>query len=64
MWHAGAKAVKFNEFKLLNSKKERDFNDWAILVDIKYYGYHSMPEGVSLFKEIISQAVCTPAGEE
>ena len=55
MWHAGAKAVKFNEFKLLNSKKERDFNDWAILVDIKYYGYHSMPEGVSLFKEIISQ---------
>jgi len=48
-------SVKFNEFKLLNSKKERDFNDWAILVDIKYYGYHSMPEGVSLFKEIISQ---------
>ena len=48
-------SVKFNEFKLLNSKKERDFNDWVILVDIKYYGYHSMPEGASLFKEIISQ---------
>lgn len=25
------------------------------MVDIKYYGYHSMPEGASLFKEIISQ---------
>jgi hypothetical protein len=48
-------STKLNEFKLLNSKKEKDFNDWAILVDIKYYGYHNIPEGVSLFKEIISQ---------
>ena len=49
-------SIKSNEFKLLNSKKEKDFNDWTILVDIYYYGYHNMPEGVSLVKEITRPA--------
>ena len=39
---------KLNEFKLLNSKKFKDINDWVILVNIYYYGYHTMPEGASL----------------
>lgn len=39
---------------LLNSKKVKDFNDWAILVNIYYYGYHTIPEGKSLAIEIIS----------
>lgn len=46
---------KLNEFKLLNSKKEKDFNDWVILVDIYYYGYHTIPEGASLAKEITTK---------
>nr|QVG61560.1 hypothetical protein [Rhizoctonia sp.] len=48
-------SAKLNEFKLLNSKKEKDFNDWVILVNIYYYGYHTIPEGASLAREITSQ---------
>nr|YP_009493071.1 LAGLIDADG endonuclease [Ganoderma tsugae]AWJ63866.1 LAGLIDADG endonuclease [Ganoderma tsugae] len=44
----------FTKTKLLNSKKLKDFNDFCTLVDVYYYGYHTIPEGESLAREIIS----------
>ena len=41
-------SFNLNGFKLLNSTKVKDFNDWVILVNIYYYGYHTIPEGASL----------------
>jgi hypothetical protein len=38
--------------KILQSKKYLDFVDWSLLVYIFYYGYHRLPEGISLIKEI------------
>ena len=40
---------------LLRSKKIKDFNDWCILVNIFYFGYHTIPEGVSVINEIRSR---------
>jgi hypothetical protein len=45
----------FCNFKILNSKKIKDFYDWIILVNIYYYGYHRLPEGISLINQIKSQ---------
>jgi len=36
----------------LQSKKFKDFCDWSILVNISFYGYHSLPEGISLINDI------------
>lgn len=44
----------FTKTKLLNSKKLKDFNDFCVLVNIYYYGYHTIAEGESLAREIIS----------
>lgn len=44
----------FTRTKLLNSKKKKDFNDFCVLVNIYYYGYHTIAEGESLAREIIS----------
>jgi hypothetical protein len=37
---------------ILKSKKLKDFNDWSIVVDIYYLGYHLIPEGKLLITEI------------
>lgn len=37
---------------LLNTKKEKDFIKFSILVDTYYYGYHTIIEGESLAREI------------
>ena len=39
----------------LQSAKVRDFLDWVTLVNIYYFGYHLLPEGVSLVNEIKSR---------
>ena len=39
---------------LLRSKKIKDFNDWCILVNIFYFGYHTIPEGISVINDIRS----------
>jgi len=39
----------------LKSKKLKDFNDWSIIVDIYYFGYHLIPEGQTLITEIKNQ---------
>jgi hypothetical protein len=44
-----------SKFKILNSKKKKEFYDWTILVNIYYYGYHRLPEGISLINDIKSQ---------
>lgn len=38
--------------KILRSKKLKDFNDWSILVNINYFGYHLIPEGKIIITEI------------
>ena len=38
----------------MKSKKLKDFNDWSIVVDIYYFGYHLIPEGKFLITEIKS----------
>nr|YP_010846157.1 LAGLIDADG homing endonuclease [Cyathus stercoreus]WEV87344.1 LAGLIDADG homing endonuclease [Cyathus stercoreus] len=37
---------------ILKSKKLKDFNDWSIVVNLYYLGYHLKPEGQLLIKEI------------
>lgn len=37
---------------ILKSKKLKDFKDWSMVVDIYYLGYHLLPEGKFLIKEI------------
>jgi cytochrome c oxidase subunit 3 len=49
----GANATD-NKFKLFKSKKLKDFNDFCVLVNINYYGYHTIPEGKTLANEITS----------
>jgi hypothetical protein len=41
-----------SNFNILQSKKVKDFYDWSILVNIYYYGYHTLPEGISLTEYI------------
>ena len=43
-----------SNFNILNSKKYLDFCDWSILVCIFFYGFHRLPEGISLINEIKS----------
>ena len=42
----------FSKFNILQSKKLKDFNDWSILVNIYYFGYHLLPEGIYIINEI------------
>jgi hypothetical protein len=42
----------FSNLNVLKSKKLEDFNDWSILVNIYYLGYHLLPEGKILINEI------------
>jgi hypothetical protein len=42
----------FSKVNVLHSKKLKDFNDWTILVNIYYLGYHLLPEGIILNNEI------------
>lgn len=44
-----------SKFKILNSQKYRDFCNWSFLVDIYYYGYHKLSEGINLINEIKSK---------
>ena len=37
---------------ILRTKKLKDFSDWSFVVDIYYFGYHLLPEGKLLIKEI------------
>ena len=34
------------------SKKKLDFNDWAIIVKLYYFGYHLLPSGKSLIEKL------------
>ena len=43
-----------NHVKLFNTKKARDFEDWLKLLDIFYFGYHTLPEGMALVNKITS----------
>src|SRR6266702_3719235 len=49
--------IKFeNHIKELNLfERIKDFNDWSIILDIYYYGYHLIPEGQTLITEIKNQ---------
>lgn len=40
---------------ILLSKKLKDFNDWCIVVELYYLGYHLLPQGKSLINEIKSR---------
>jgi glutaredoxin-related protein len=42
----------FSKVNVLQSKKIKDFNDWSILVNIYYLGYHLLPEGIAIINEI------------
>jgi hypothetical protein len=37
---------------ILKTDKLKDFKDWCLIVDIYYYGYHLLPEGLLLIKDI------------
>jgi hypothetical protein len=39
----------------LQSKKIKDFNDWCIVVNIYFHGYHRLPDGILLINEIKSR---------
>lgn len=39
----------FSKINNLKSKKLKEFNEWSILVNFFYFGYHLLPEGISLF---------------
>lgn len=42
---------EFNSFSMF-SKKKLDFNDWAIIVKLYYFGYHLLPSGKSLIEKL------------
>lgn len=42
----------FSKQNLLQSKKRKDFDSWAGLVNIYYFGSHLLPEGKHLISEI------------
>lgn len=42
----------YSKAGILKSKKLKDFNDWSIVIDIYYFGYHLIPEGKLLITEI------------
>lgn len=46
---------KGSKLRTLQSKKFKDFCDWSILVNIYFYGYHRLPEGISLINDIKSR---------
>lgn len=39
---------------MLQSRKLKDFKDWSIIVNLYYYGYHLLPEGLYLINAIKS----------
>ena len=41
-----------NNFTLLQTKKLKDFYYWSIIVIIVFYGYHTLPKGISIINEI------------
>jgi hypothetical protein len=41
---------------LRSRKKYKDFLNWATLVNIYFFGYHILPEGLSLIKSIKRQS--------
>lgn len=43
---------KKEEFQVLNTIKHNNFNLWSMIVDIKFYGYHRIEEGVNLIEKI------------
>lgn len=45
-------SVGANSNILPNAKKSKDFNDWCIIVNIYYFGYHLLEEGLNLINEI------------
>lgn len=40
------------DFSVLQTKKLKDFCAWSIIVIIVFYGYHRLPEGISIINEI------------
>lgn len=43
-----------NNFSILQTKKQQDFCYWSIIVIIVFYGYHKLPQGISIINEIKS----------
>lgn len=43
---------KEEEFQILNTIKLNNFNLWCMLVDINFYGYHKLVEGINLIEKI------------
>lgn len=41
-----------NKYRILQTKKYKDFWDWSIIVDIYYHGYHIISQGISLINDI------------
>lgn len=44
--------VEDNNFNLLQTQKLQDFCYWSIIVSIVFYGYHTLPQGISIINEI------------
>lgn len=43
-----------NNFSILQTKKLQDFCYWSIIVTIVFYGYHTLPQGISIISDIKS----------
>lgn len=41
-----------NNFSILQTKKLQDFCYWSIIVNIVFYGYHKLPQAISIINEI------------
>lgn len=41
-----------NNFSILQTKKSQDFCYWSIIVNIVFYGYHKLPQAISIINEI------------
>jgi hypothetical protein len=41
-----------NNFSILQTKKLQDFCHWSNIVTIIFYGYHTLPQGISIINEI------------
>jgi cytochrome c oxidase subunit 3 len=49
------KSISFmqnNNFSILQTKKQQDFCHWSNIVTIIFYGYHTLPQGISIINEI------------
>lgn len=44
--------LESKDFSVLQTKKLKDFCDWSIIVIIVFYGYHRLPEGISIINEL------------